>query len=179
MHPLVSFPDRGLRPELEGSTFVIDGSPKARRAATEIAGTLGATPLLLSVHGPAYHAAAALAANGAAGLAGACAPLFEQLGFSHRAAERALGSLLRSVASNIEKQGLPKALTGPIARGDAETVRAHRHALAGLDPEALAAYDAIGPVILRIARKAGLEPAQARRLQRALNAEATGRQRRR
>jgi len=177
MHPLVSFPQRGLPPELKGATFVIDGTPMARDVATRVARTLGALPLSLPVHGAGYHAAAALAANGAAGLAGACAPLLEQLGFSQRAAERALGSLLRSVATNIENQGLPKALTGPVARGDAETVRAHRVALARLDPTALAAYDAVGPVILAIARKAGLEPAQARRLQRALNAKATERER--
>ncbi|NOY91754.1 MAG: DUF2520 domain-containing protein, partial [Deltaproteobacteria bacterium] len=62
MHPLVSFADPRRPPTLTDTTFVIAGDAAAVRAARELALALGARPLTRPVHGPAYHAAAALVA---------------------------------------------------------------------------------------------------------------------
>jgi predicted short-subunit dehydrogenase-like oxidoreductase (DUF2520 family) len=64
--------------------------------------------------------------------------------------------------------GLPAALTGPEARGDAETVRMHRRALKSSDPALDEAYAALGRHALRVARERGLSPARARETARAL-----------
>ncbi len=153
MHPLVSFADPKRPPPLDGMCFALAGAPRARRAGARIARACGATPIgrgPTGVHGPAYHAAAALVANGAAGLAFVGVSVLRELGLSKKASEKALGSLLRSVAHNVETIGVPAALTGPVMRGDQATVTRHRRALGrGTNPRK--AYDALVPVIERCA----------------------------
>jgi predicted short-subunit dehydrogenase-like oxidoreductase (DUF2520 family) len=117
--------------------------------------------VVAKISDPAYHAAAALAANGTAALAFASVRLLVRLGFGQRAAERAVGGLLRTVADNVERLGVPEALTGPIARGDRVTVATHRKALRRQGRDALDAYDAVLPLIVRCARAAGLSKARA------------------
>lgn len=153
MHPLVSFADPKRPPPLEGMRFAIAGPPKARRAAARIARACGAEVIArgaAGVHGPAYHAVAAMVANGAAGLAFVGVGVLRELGLSKKASEEALGALLESVAHNVRTIGVPKALTGPVMRGDRGTVKRHRKAL-GRGSDARRAYDALVPVIERCA----------------------------
>lgn len=166
MHPLVSFPSAGSNPEMSGTTFTVSGSPAAVAASRRIASACRARVVVAQTADPAYHAAAALAANGAAALAFASVSVLERLGFEKRAAERAIGGLLQSVGENVQKLGVPDALTGPIARGEAEAVTKHRSALRRVSPSALAAYDAVVPVIVKCARAAGLPKAMATKILR-------------
>ena len=171
MHPLVSFAHPKKPPSLAGTTFALAGPAAARRAGRALAEAVGARPLergVDGVHGPAYHAAAALAANGAAALATVAVEVLETLGARPKAARRAVGALLRTVAENVERVGVPDALTGPVMRGDAGTVRRHREALAARSEAALGAYGAIAPAILRTARAVGLPEASARAVRSAL-----------
>ncbi|MBW2464431.1 MAG: DUF2520 domain-containing protein [Deltaproteobacteria bacterium] len=177
MHPLVSFPAAGAVPSITGATFVIDGDPAAVRAACTITEAIGAWPLVAPLHGARYHAAAALVANGSAALAAVAVGLLERVGIEPRAAVRAVGALLRSVGDNVETVGVPGALTGPVARGDAATVLRHRKALAdtpGGDAGALAAYDATAPMIVAVARAAGLSSRRAAAIRRALSKKVQG-----
>lgn len=167
LHPMVSFADPRRPPLVAGTTFTIAGDVAARRAARRLARIAGARVLDAPLHGAGYHAAAALVANGAAGLATVGAELLEALGAERRDAERTLAGLLRTVADNVERLGVPAALTGPIRRGDVDTVIAHRRALRRYG-QALAAYDAMAPIILRTAQAAGLPPGKARALRRLL-----------
>lgn len=167
MHPLVSFPSRRHNPTMTGTTFVVSGSRGAIAAGKRVASACGARAVVAQTGDPAYHAAAALAANGAAALAFASVSVLERLGFDKRAAERAIGGLLQSVGENVQKLGVPEALTGPIARGEARTVADHRNALRRVSRSALSSYDAIVPVILRCARAAGLPARKAREVSRA------------
>ncbi|MFO0683087.1 MAG: DUF2520 domain-containing protein [Sandaracinus sp.] len=163
LHPLVSFASRRA-PRLEGTTVVIDGAPAAVRAARRVARLLAMRALVRPLHGPRYHAAAALVANGAAALAHEAVRVLDTLGLPQRDAQRAIGALLGTVADNVARIGVPAALTGPVVRGDAGAVARHR---AALDPRARRAYDAVLPVIVEVAREAGLAPAQARAIERA------------
>ncbi|MCB9622700.1 MAG: nicotinate (nicotinamide) nucleotide adenylyltransferase [Polyangiales bacterium] len=169
-HPLVSFATLERSPALAGTTFVLAGDEAACAAATRLAEACDARAVQAPIHGGAYHAAAALAANGAAGLATVGVGLLESLGMTRVDAERALGALLRTVAENVEAVGVPTALTGPIRRGDGDTVRAHRAALASR-PDELAAYDAVAPVILRTAIALGLDAERVAAVRAALDAE--------
>lgn len=168
MHPLVSFAHPKHTPELQGTTFVIHGDRAAETAARRLAKAAGARTVVAPLHGPAYHAAAALVANGSVALADTGVSVMEQLGVEKKAARRAVAALLHSVADNVERIGVPDALTGPVARGDADTVAAHRRALRKLDRGAAAAYAAIGPAILQTAQRAGLSRAAASAVRKAL-----------
>ncbi len=170
MHPLVSFADPSLPPNLAGTTFVVDGHPRAVKRAKAIARAVGARCVVAPVHGPTYHAVAALSANGAAALASIAVRVLASIGLTQGQAQRAIGALLRTVAENVEHVGVPDALSGPVIRGDVGTVSRHRAALESNDPEARAAYDAIAPAILDCARRAGLPQERVEAVRRALGA---------
>lgn len=168
MHPLASFAAPACPPDLRGVTFVIAGHERAVRRATAIAKAVGARAVIANVHGPAYHAAAALSANGAAALASVAVRVMASIGMTREEAQRAVGALLRSVGENVERVGVPEALSGPVIRGDDETVYRHRVALEREDAGARAAYDAIAPAILDCARRAGLPEERVTAVLRAL-----------
>jgi predicted short-subunit dehydrogenase-like oxidoreductase (DUF2520 family) len=138
---------------------------------TRLFRAVGAHPVAHPALGPAYHAAAALVANGGAALTYAGIQILEELGFEEREARRGLAHLLRSVAENVELLGLPGALTGPVVRGDAVTVGAHLSALAGLNREFAASYAAVQPLVIACAKQAGLDAKAVRALMRTLRAQ--------
>ena len=169
-HPLVSFASARAGHGLRDVTFTSFGDSEAVAAARTLARRLHARLVVLKeAPGPAYHAAAALVANGAAALAQLGTQALRQVGFGQRDAEHALSTLLSSVAHNIARVGLPAALTGPVARGDATTVAAHVSALARIDPELAQAYLSLQPAVLATATAAGLDPKLARALARTLS----------
>jgi predicted short-subunit dehydrogenase-like oxidoreductase (DUF2520 family) len=162
LHPMVSFASVKHLPSLHGTTFTLYGDRRATQAGRKLARIVGAQPLVLtSAPGPAYHAAAALLANGAAALAAHASAMLGS--FPRRERERALAGLLASVANNIAGVGLPAALTGPVVRGDVDAVRRH---LAALPAAQARAYASVLPLIVATAREAGLAPATARALLR-------------
>lgn len=122
-HPLQSMPD----PEtgaagLKGAYVGIDGDSLAIDTLTHLAGSLGLTPFRLTDQArPAYHAAAAAAANFVVASLGVSGDLFEAAGVDPEVSE----PLVRQVVSNVFEKGASAALTGPIARGDIETVIGH------------------------------------------------------
>lgn len=168
LHPLVSFASARGNTSLGDTTFTTFGDARATAAARRLCRLLGARCVRLpSAPGSAYHAAAALVANGTAALTHAGVRILSELGFSPRAAERALAGLLTSVAANVREVGVPAALTGPVVRGDVATVQRHLAALGALDGELQHAYAALQPVIIDSAVKAGLPANLARSMRRA------------
>jgi len=169
MHPLISFADPARPPTLTGGAFVIDGDPAAVARARELAEAVGGRAVIAAVHGATYHAAAALSANGAAALATVAVRVLESLSMTREEAQRAVGALLRTVGENVERVGVPQALSGPVIRGDDATVRRHRAALEATDPDARVAYDAVAPAILDCARRAGLPEERVEAIRRVLD----------
>jgi predicted short-subunit dehydrogenase-like oxidoreductase (DUF2520 family) len=55
--------------------------------------------------------------------------LFEEAGVNRPAARKALSTLAEGTLANIRAEGIAGALTGPIERGDAATVRRHSAAI--------------------------------------------------
>jgi predicted short-subunit dehydrogenase-like oxidoreductase (DUF2520 family) len=160
LHPLISFASAKHPPALYGATFTTFGDRRAVNAARKLARVLGARALVLSgPPGAAYHAAAALLANGAVALAAQASAMLAAVKIPQPEREHALAGLLASVAENIAQVGLPAALTGPVVRGDVDAVRRH---LAALPPKRAAAYAAVLPLIVATAREAGLTAQQAR-----------------
>jgi predicted short-subunit dehydrogenase-like oxidoreductase (DUF2520 family) len=156
MHPMISFASTKFTPGLLRGQVGIDGDPAAVRVATLVARRLGMTPRrLTNVDRVAYHAAAGLVANGAAALAAAGTELFAQGGVPPAVAAKMLGPLLRSVADNVERLGLPAALTGPVRRGDLAGVERHLHVIVERTPRSTALYRALVAAQIPLARQIG------------------------
>lgn len=178
LHPLVSFADVARPPPLAGTTLVAEGAAPALRAARLLARAYGAHLLVASSLDRAlYHAAAALLANGAAALAAVSLALLERAGLPSAAGAptRALAMLLSSVAHNIGALGPRDALTGPIVRGDTNTVERHLARLDVAAPEAAHVYRDIGRTILTLARARGLDERNATHLDELLSRDPTRR----
>ena len=78
-------------------------------------------------------------------------------------------AIKRSVTlDNALGSGPQAALTGPIARGDAATVAAHREALRNVDPTVAKLYEAAAGHLLELAKQRGLSDASVRALQEVL-----------
>lgn len=163
-HPLISFAGATPSLSLRHSTFTFSGDARAEKVARKLARKLGARCVALPAAGPAYHAAAALVANGTVALAQQGSRILRSLGFTQREAERALAGLLASVAHNVAARGLPAALTGPVVRGDVATVARHLAALEQLERRLAHSYRTTLPAIIEAARDAGLSPTLARKL---------------
>jgi predicted short-subunit dehydrogenase-like oxidoreductase (DUF2520 family) len=88
----------------------------------------------------AYHAAAAIASNFLVALEESAVELLERSGIYD--ARELLAPLVLRSAANWAERG-PDALTGPIARGDEETISRHLNAIGGQAPELLELYDAL------------------------------------
>jgi predicted short-subunit dehydrogenase-like oxidoreductase (DUF2520 family) len=163
LHPLQTFAGAGpgAEPLLRGVSWFHEGDARAECAA--LARRLGGRLRPIDPARKAlYHAAAVAASNYLVTVEDLAVRLAAAAGIPPREALEALLPLVRGTVRNLERVGLPAALTGPVARGDAETVRMHRRALRAVDPALDEAYAALGRHALRIAREKGLSPARAR-----------------
>lgn len=149
LHPLQSLSDPLRAPErLKGAVAAVEGDARAVEVASGLARTLGLKPIELpSAHKARYHTAAVFASNYLIVLGAVAEGLLREVGFSAEDARQALAPLVQGTLGNLRAQG-SGALTGPVARGDAETIRRH---LAALTTEQATLYRALGRVALAIA----------------------------
>ena len=155
LHPLISFADPHMAAgALRGATMTIEGDAAGREAARALAIALGG--VVIEIDGaamPIYHAAAVMACNYLVGLADAGVDLLEQAGFPREQALPALIPLVAGTVRNLSELGLPRALTGPIARGDIAVVERHLAALAKKAPELVDLYRSAGLRTVDVARR--------------------------
>ena len=168
-HPLQSFPFPRPPDAFRGITVAVDATSRGlERRLAALARGLGARPKHVSdEQRVVYHAAAVFASNFVDVAFAEGARLLESIGWTGTESVAALLPLLDGAVANIHARGPVGAMTGPIRRGDAETVRRHIEAVDNPD-----LYRMLGLVALRIATEAGLDPAAAERTRRALNKRA-------
>ncbi len=123
LHPLQSLPSVELGLErLPGSWCAVGGPPAVERLAV----SLGMRPFRVAAGDRArYHAAATIASNHLVALLGQAVRVAEAAGLP----PEALLPLVRASIDNVEALGAVDALTGPVARGDVDTVARHLHTL--------------------------------------------------
>lgn len=135
-HPLRSFPAR--RPgagDLGGCLVAVDGDAELLPALLDLGRRLGGDPVPLAEAGrPLYHLGASMLGNGVLGVAGVAVQALRAAGIPEAAAIRGLVNIGTDVLARAGREGLPEALTGPVARGDTATLDAHLAALEALAP---------------------------------------------
>ena len=139
MHPLLSVIGPGAR--FAGATCVVDGStPRALAVARALGERLGMRPRTVAAADRAlYHAAASVASNFLVTVEGMAERLADRVGLDRLA----LAPLVRATVENWVANGARGALTGPIARGDEETVARQRAAVTEAAPDLLPLWDAL------------------------------------
>ena len=172
-HPLLPLIDPSLASfRLQGSVIGVEGDPAAHRVATWLASRLGATTIEIPrAERAAYHAAAVMASNFPVTLAALAEGLLSRIGVDAVSAHRAVRALMAASVENLA--AAPRALdalTGPIARGDVATVRAHTTALHGSRPYH-DVYEVLSRATLALMRDRGDDTATVLAMTAALDAD--------
>jgi len=164
LHPVMTFtgrPDDVDR--LAGVSFGVTTPDQLRPVAEVLVMEMGGEPVFIAEEDRGlYHAALAGAANHLVTQVVQAADLLRTAGVAEPS--RMLGPLLGAALDNALRLG-DAALTGPVARGDADTIAGHLAALAAAAPEALPAYLALARLTADRALASGmLTPPDAQRL---------------
>ena len=162
IHPLQSLASReqGIK-NLPGSYFRIEADPEALKTAKEIVKALGGIELVMPKWGQKkgsaalYHAGAVAVSNYFVALVDYGLKFYQALGADKKDALKAVLPLIRGTLDNIETLGIPDALTGPIMRGDAQTVRDHLDAMRKRTPELVNLYKELARQTVSVARDKG------------------------
>jgi predicted short-subunit dehydrogenase-like oxidoreductase (DUF2520 family) len=157
LHPLQSLADvEGAVRGLAGSFFSFEGDrealPTARQVVNELDGRLielaGEDKVL-------YHAAAVVASNFFIALEDMAINLMAGIGVDNETPRQMLLPQIRGSFENLERVSPLEALTGPIVRGDDQTVAAHLETLREKAPHYLEAYRLLAGLNIGLARRRG------------------------
>ncbi|MFI7675190.1 Rossmann-like and DUF2520 domain-containing protein [Actinophytocola sp. NPDC049390] len=158
LHPVMTF--TGRAEDLERLTTCCfgvtagDSDEAAWSVGEALVVEMGAEPVRVpDAARPLYHTALAHGANHLVTLVAEAADLLRGAGVDNP--ERMLGPLLSAALDNALRHG-DRALTGPVARGDAGTVRAHLRVLTENAPDMLPAYRALAARTAERAEESGL-----------------------
>ncbi|GAA2115520.1 hypothetical protein GCM10009780_73590 [Actinomadura alba] len=168
IHPAMTFTGRSEDVNrLAGISFGVTAPEPLRPVAEVLVVEMGGEPVWIPEDRRSlYHAALAGGANHLVTLVAEQMDLLRRAGVDDPA--RMLGPLLGAALDNALRLGM-NGLTGPVARGDAETVADHIAELAEVSPEGRRAYIALARLTADRALAAGLlKPADAERLLEAL-----------
>ncbi|HEU5471836.1 MAG TPA: DUF2520 domain-containing protein [Actinophytocola sp.] len=158
LHPVMTFTGRAEDlHRISACSFGVtatEGDEAAWSVGEALVVEMGAEPVRIPPAArPLYHTALVHGANHLITLVGESAELLRDSGVGEP--ERLLGPLLSAALDNALRHG-DRALTGPVARGDAGTVRAHLAVLTKHAPQMLPAYRALATRTARRAQDAGL-----------------------
>ena len=164
LHPVMTFTGRSDDVQrLAGISFGVTAPTALRSVAEVLVMEMGGEAVFIEEEDRwLYHAALAGAANHLVTQIVQACDLLSQAGVAQPA--RMLGPLVSAALDNALRLG-DAALTGPVARGDAQTVASHVAALRDAAPEALPAYLALARLTATRAMASGLlRPDDAQRL---------------
>jgi len=168
-HPLVPFANPDRAPELLRRAWIgIDGDDPARAMSRRLAGHIGARTLEIPPGRKSiYHAAAVIASNFPVVLEAVASNLMAEVGIPERSAQKAVHSLMEAAIANTADASPDSVLTGPVVRGDVDTVHRHLQALRH-NPDARALYRRLSFAALEIAKRRGGDPERLAEIQRLL-----------
>ncbi|WP_461023809.1 Rossmann-like and DUF2520 domain-containing protein [Thalassiella azotivora] len=173
LHPAMTFTGTSLDlSRLPDCCFGVTAPGPVLPVAQALVVEMGAEPVVVAEeHRALYHAALAHGSNHLVTLVAQAAQLLRGAGVE--STDRLLGPLLHAALDNALQRG-DDALTGPVARGDAGTVAAHRSVVAGVAAatdaaDVLATYQALARATAQRALASGrLRPEAAEALLDAL-----------
>ena len=167
-HPLQTFASvKQAIDNMPGSTFAIEAEEPLLTSLKEMATALDGHCIELKAGDKVvYHAAAVIACNYLVTLVKLSTDLWQTFNVPTQQASQALLPLLEGTIHNIETVGIPKCLTGPIARGDTGTIKKHINALEKVAPAVLSTYRELGRQTIPVALAKGrINEQQAEELQ--------------
>ena len=157
IHPAHSFasPEHSLT-SFPSTVCTLEGDERATNLLKPLFSAIGGQVTTIQPAAkPLYHAATVMASNYLIALIGASEALLEKAGIEKPMASAILAPLMQQSLQNGLKVGPVNALTGPIARGDINTIQAHIKAIGQNIPELLSVYASMGTQTLKLAQNQG------------------------
>jgi predicted short-subunit dehydrogenase-like oxidoreductase (DUF2520 family) len=131
VHPLMTFV-RGSRPSLAGVSFAVEGDQAAARAARRIVKAVGGRAYSIRKKDKAaYHAWGTFASPLFTALLATSEQVAALAGVNRKAAKQRMIPILRQTLANYAAFGAAGGFSGPIVRGDVDTVKRHLRVLRG------------------------------------------------
>jgi len=162
LHPLASF-SRQLSPwdRFGGCYFGLEGDAAAMGRLRLMVESLDCRPVDVPASRKSlYHVSSVMASNYLAALLYAAEGMMGAAVDDKAQAADMLGSLARTVMENIGQDGPAGSLSGPIERGDLQTVSGHLESLKKDFPQGIESYKALGRLMLKVARQRHPERAE-------------------
>jgi predicted short-subunit dehydrogenase-like oxidoreductase (DUF2520 family) len=142
VHPLMTFV-RGSWPTLSGVSFAIEGDASAMRVARQIVKDLGGRAFpIRKKDKSAYHAWGTFVSPLLTALLATAEEVAAAAGIPQKQARSRMIPILRQTLENYTTFGAAAGFSGPIVRGDVETVRRHLQVLHGI-PRVREVYSAL------------------------------------
>ena len=142
LHPVQSFRKIADGPTpIKNIYFSVEGNPVAVRKLSSMVRELQAKPVQISADDKSvYHLACSVASNFLVTLMRMSFDMLRSAGFKEDQLFEIIEPLLATTLDNVKVNGPEKALTGPISRGDTETIKSHLNVLNQKFPEYLSSY---------------------------------------
>jgi predicted short-subunit dehydrogenase-like oxidoreductase (DUF2520 family) len=129
VHPVMSFATR-VPVSLQGVPFGVEADPAARRNLNAIVRQVGGRPFAVEAANKAlYHAVGVLSSPLLVSHLAAAHEAAALAGFTPQQAKRLIMPIVRATVDNFFLRGPGKSFSGPIARGDVQTIHLHLQAL--------------------------------------------------
>ncbi len=160
LHPIYPFADvEQSIAGLPGAAFGVQTESDVLRGwLKDIVTALDGQALMIASGQKAlYHSALIFASNYGVTLYDIAQRLLTQIGAEREVSELALNTLMVGMMRNLQTQGVPNALTGPLVRGDAGTVEAHLRALQSTDPALVDLYIQLAMQTLPLVAARGID----------------------
>ena len=148
IHPIRSF-SKACQPSLVGAYTGIEGENEAITTIQKLLAPLNLQWLHIdSRHKATYHSASVFAANYLISTLHQAQKSYQEAGIDDEKALQVCVDLAQSVLNNIKQSNsLKKSLTGPLARGDINTIKQH---LSPMSPNTKALYQALANNLLKL-----------------------------
>ncbi|NLD18902.1 MAG: DUF2520 domain-containing protein [Clostridiales bacterium] len=148
-HPMIAISSR--KTDLSEAPFTIEGQPETVSILKSMLTKCGNIVTLIETDKKgSYHCAASIASNLMVALAELSINKLQECGFSRQGALHLLTPLMKSNIDAVCEKGTEQALTGPIERGDEQTIRTH---LEGLEGNSKEIYRLLSLELVDIARE--------------------------
>lgn len=129
VHPMMSFPT-STPIRLQGVPFGVEAPAAGRRILNAIIRRMGGRPFAIRAsHKTLYHLAGTLSSPLLVSHLAAVQEVAARAGFSARQAQQLIEPIVRATLDNFFLRGAAKSFSGPIARGDVQTIHLHLQAL--------------------------------------------------
>ena len=154
LHPIRSFadPERVAR-DFGGTWCGLEGNARALALLEPALAAIGARPVALDAAAKTvYHAASVFASNYLVTVLDAALRAYQAAGISESVARELAAPLAAETLANVMRLGPRTALSGPIARGDIDTVARQQRALDDWDAPTGQLYRALADATFDLAR---------------------------